>query len=435
MMHPTDRAIVLAAVGLPLALLPAIVRPGLWGAWFVFFLGLALALGLDAFLALPPGRLVLDVQIPKSLVVGEPGRVTVRAQAMRSAEVEFLLDLHPDFAPAPKVRVAMEPERGASVEITIVSRRRGHPTVDALWCRWSGPLGLMRRQVRRALGIEVAVVPDLAPVQAVALRFQAAPSARAGLKVERYMGDGSEFDAVREYAPGLDHRAIHWKASARHRRLLCREFRAERDHQVLLALDTGHLMAEAVSGVPRLDHAISAALLLGYASLRLHDRVGLFAFDRAARAWTDPQGGLGAFPRLRAATAQLSYTHEETNYTLGMAELSSRLRRRSLVVVFTEFADTVTAELMIENVSRLARKQLVLFVALRDPNVEEVARGAPRHSADLYRAVVASDLVRERELVLARLRRAGVHCVDAFPGNLSTRLLNRYLDIKRRELV
>ncbi len=435
MIQPTGRAVLLAAAGFPAALLPALVHPKLWAAWMVIWTLTALAVGCDALLALPAGRLALDVEIPETLVVGERGRVIVRALAKRPAEVELLLDVHPDLAPAPPVRAALRSGVPARVEIPLVARRRGRPTVDALWCRWPGPLGLVRCQVCRPLARPVAVVPDLAPVRAVALRFHGSPSAQAGLQIERFVGDGSEFDAIREYTPGLDHRAIHWKASARHRRLLCQEFRAERNHQLILALDTGHLMAEEVAGVPRLDHAISAALQLAYASLRLGDRVGLFAFDRAARGWTGPQGGLGAFPRLRAATAQLAYAHDETNYTLGLAELSARLRRRSLVVVFTEFVDTVTAELMIENVARLARKQLVVFVAVRDPVLEAVARGAPLRSTDLYRAVVAADLVRERELVLARLRRAGVQCVDAAPSQISTRLLNRYLDIKRRELV
>jgi uncharacterized protein (DUF58 family) len=285
------------------------------------------------------------------------------------------------------------------------------------------------------VGRAVAVVPDLAPVRAAAFRYFGSREVEAGVQVERFVGGGSEFDALVEWVPGLDHRAISWKASARHRKLLSQEFRAERNHQVVLALDTGHLMAEPLLGLPRLDHAVTAALLLSYVSLRLGDRVGLFGFDRAARAWTEPQGGLGAFARLRAASAALDYSTEETNFTLGLTELSTRLRRRSLVVVFTDFVDTVTAELMIENLGRLARRQLVVFVALRDPALHELALRRPGRPSDLHRAVVAADFVRERERVLARLRRMGIQCLDAAPGTVSTRLVSRYLDIKRRELI
>jgi uncharacterized protein (DUF58 family) len=281
----------------------------------------------------------------------------------------------------------------------------------------------------------VAVVPDVRPVRAAAFRYFGSRELAAGVQVEKFLGDGSEFEALREYVPGLDPRAIDWKASARHLALLCQEYRAERNHQVVLALDTGRLMAEPLGGLPRLDHAVTSALLLAYVSLRLGDRVGLYGFDQAVRLWAPPQGGLAAFARLQALSAGLAYSAAETNFTLGLAELSARLRRRSLVVVFTEFVDTVTAELMVENLTRLARKQLVVFVALRDAGVDALALARPGRTSDVYRAVVAAELLRDRERVLAGLRRRGIACVDASPAQVTTRLVNRYLDIMRRERI
>ncbi len=436
MIRPTPRAVLLAAAGFPVALLPALVHPRLWGAWLVAFALLLLGIGLDAVLAPSPRRLEVAVDVPAQLAVGETGALVVRLSSPRGArKVEVLCELHEDLAPVPAALAELPPRGRAEVRFALRARRRGRPSVDEVWCRWPGPLGLVRRQRRVEVGRAVAVVPNLRPVRAAALRHLGSREPEGGIQVERFVGAGSEFDALREWVPGLDPRAIHWKATARHRKLLSQDFRAERNHQVILALDTGHLMAEPLRGVPRLDHAVAAALLLGWVSLRLGDRVGLFAFDSAARAWAAPQGGLGAFATLQGASAALAYSAEETNFTLGLAELSTRLRRRSLVVVFTDFVDTVTAELMVENLSRLARRQLVVFVTLRDPALDALVAGAPRRLSDVHRSVVAADLVRERERVLARLRRLGVQCVDAAPGAVSARLVNRYLDIQRRELV
>jgi uncharacterized protein (DUF58 family) len=435
-MAPTRRALVLAAVTFPLALLPALGHPRLWGAWLVTAALLAFAVALDAVLAASPRRLAVEVTAPATLPVGEPGAARIAlASPRRLGAVEVLVDLHPDLAPQPPRTMVVPAGRTAVAEVPLVARRRGKLTVDEVWCRWAGPLGLVSRRKHVAPGRTVAVVPNVKAVRAAAFRYFGSREISAGVQVERFLGDGSEFDALVGYVPGMDPRAISWKASARHRDLLCQQFRAERNHQVVLALDTGHLMAEPLAGLPRLDHAASSALLLAYVSLKLGDRVGLYGFDRAARAWVEPQGGMGAFPRLQAASAALDYSTEETNFTLGLTELSTRLRRRSLVVVFTEFVDTVTAELMIENVARLARRQLVVFVALRDPSLDALARSEPRRLSDVYRSVVAADLVRERERVLARLRRMGVHCLDAAPGQVSSQLLNRYLDVKRRELI
>ncbi|MGC3997612.1 MAG: DUF58 domain-containing protein [Anaeromyxobacter sp.] len=396
----------------------------------------ALAIGLDVLLAVPGRHLQAEVTLPDRLAVGDPGEAVVTLRAPRAAgRTEVLLDLHPDLEPQPAAAVHVPGGEGARLAIPLLARRRGKPTVDALWVRWTGPLGLTSRTRRVHLGRAVPVTPNLKPVRAAAFRYFASQTVEVGAQVERFLGDGSEFDALREYVPGLDPRAISWKASARHRELLVQEFRAERNHQVVLALDTGHLMAEPLDGIPRLDHAVSSALLLSYVSLRMGDRVGFYGFDRTARAWAEPQGGLGAFPRLQALSAGLDYSTEETNFTLGLTELSTRLRRRSLVVVFTDFVDTVTAELMLENLGRLARRQLVVFVTLRDPALDRLALAGPRRLGEVYRSVVAADFVRERERVLARLRRMGIACVEAAPGQLSARLVNRYLDIKRRELI
>jgi uncharacterized protein (DUF58 family) len=435
--HPRPRALLLAAAGFPAALLPALVHPRLWGPWLVLLTLSALAIGLDALLALPPARLRVEVDAPEALGVGQEGRLVVRLSAGRAAPgaIEVRCEVDPELGPAPAATAALRADATAEVALPLRPRRRGKLGVHELWCRWSGPLGLVARTKRSAIGRTVAVVPDLRPVRAAAFRYFGSRELEAGVQVERFVGDGSELDGLREYAAGLDPRAIDWKASARHRKLLSRDFRAERNHQVVLAVDTGHLMSEPLDGVPRLDHAVTAALLLGYVSLRLGDRVGMYGFDASARAWAEPQGGMAAFSRLQAISAGLVYSTAETNFTLGLAELSTRLRRRSLVVVFTEFVDTVTAELMVENLARLARRQLVVFVALRDPALDGSAAARPRRLGDVYRAVVAADLARERERVLARLRRAGVLCVDAAPGEVTSRLVNRYLEVKRRELV
>jgi uncharacterized protein (DUF58 family) len=322
----------------------------------------------------------------------------------------------------------------ARAVLALVPRRRGDHALRAVHARWSGPFGLIEHRIAAPIGRRVAVVPNLGAVRAIALRMFSEPHFLAGLKVEKFLGDGSEFESLREHVPGMDHRAIDWKSSARHRKLLSQEFRAERNHQVVLAVDAGQLMAEPVGGVPKLDHAINAAILLGWFCLRTGDRVGLIGFDERVRQWAEPAGGMHTFQRLQAMSAEIDYRAVETNYTLTLAELSTRLRRRSLVVLFTDFLDTVTAELMIDNVTRLARRHLVLFVAVRDPSLETRALARPRSLVALHQAVVAGDFARERHVVLERLRRVGAHCIDAAPSQFSMALVNRYLEIKRREL-
>ncbi len=440
MIRPTTRAVWLFAAGIPLALLPTLFAPSLWVSWMLFLSISVLVCAIDALRVLSPHRLRVELTAPDTLFIGREEQLVLRlafAGAPRATTVSRLIELDEEFLDpiAPDLIELPQGDDWAEQRLRLRPRRRGTASIRRLWLRWRGPWGLFERIWSDPCERRMPVVPDVLSVRAMALRFFGSPRAQAGWKTERFLGDGSEFESLRKYVPGLDPRGIDWKASARHLKLLVRNFRAERNHQVVMAIDTGHLMREPLAGVPRLDHAVNSALLLSYFCLHTGDRVGLYGFDARPRFFLEPVAGRAAFPRLQQRTADLEYGTDETNYTLAMMELGTRLRRRSLVIVFTDFSDSITAELMLDNLDRLARKHVVLFVALDDPGLEDVERARPDSLSQLGRSVVAADLRTERRSVLARLRRAGVHVLDTQPGAVSLELVNRYLDIKRRELV
>ena len=432
MMRPTRRALVVAGAGVPLALVPALLSPRLWPVWAVALLLFVLALGLDAVFA--PRRLRLSAEAPPMLHVGRTATLSLDLLLPGGREVELVVDLDPLLEPAPALRLPLEGGH-ATARLPLRALRRGPTAPPVVWARWTGPLGLVFREERRPLELGPLVTPDTTEVREVALRFAGSPLLQLGVKLERRRGEGSEFESLREFVPGMDIRALDWKSSARHRKLMAREHRAERNHQLVLAVDSGHAMSVPLESVTRLDHAVRAALVLGWVALRTGDRVGVFGFDARVRCWAEPLGGGRAFPRTQQALASLPYSGEETNYTLGMAELSARVRRRSLVVLFTDVTDSTSAELMLENVDRLRTRHLVLFVALRDPELDALASTVPAAVADLHRAVIAGELRSDRELVLRRLRRMGVQVLDVRPRDASPQVVARYLDLKRREMV
>ena len=202
-----------------------------------------------------------------------------------------------------------------------------------------------------------------------------------------------------------------------------------------MGFDTGYLMREPIDGIPRLDHAINAGLLLAWISLQSGDLVGTYGFDAAVRHYLRPVRGPSGFARIQRATAELDYHREETNFTLALAELNVRLKRRALVILFTDFVDTVTAELMIDSMQRVASRHVVLFVTLRDPLLDRMVDAAPARFEDVAQAVIAHDFLRDRSIVLERLERLGVHCLDVPSRGLAAGVINRYLRIKQRGLI
>lgn len=431
MIHPTARAAMAVGIAAPAALVVAFAAPGWWvvgPAWLAVVLA---AIAADA-VSLVRRRIAADVEPPSVFHVGEPDQIVVRIACSDPAIVDFTVDVEGPTSPLDTHSVRAVGARARAIEIR--PHRRGRVRFKRLWLRSAGPLGLAARTLRRPLDADCPVVPNIAAVKRQALAF-AASDAPLGIKPQIQKGTGSEFEALREYAAGLDPRTIDWKHTARHRKLLCKEFQTERNHHVVLALDTGHLMAETVDGLPKLDHAIGALLLLGYVSLRAGDKVGVAAFDARTRAFVAPSGGVGTMAGLQRAFAAVDYSTEETNFTLALAELRDRLARRSLIVVATDFVDTVTADLMIDNVGHLARRHLIIFVALTDTSLEDPFARRPDDLEHVARAVVAYDLMRERRAVFARLARLGVLCVEAPADRLGPSLVNRYLAVKARDLI
>ena len=432
MIVPTPRAALSAALAAPLALLVAALAPGVWvlvpaaGAMLV-----ALVL-LDGLVA---GRLE-DVRLiaPEDAEVGEPLHITVLADiAGRCGRPEAAIAFDPRLGEGGRAEVTLAAQAEAGVwrgAATLSPRRRGTGALERLWLRWPGPLGLAHRQIVRPLDQTIRIWPDLSPVRSATLQAFLR-DAQFGMIARRIRGEGSQFESLAEYQPGMDRRRIDWKSSARQTRLLARENESERDNQIVFAFDCGQSMCEPVDGLPRIDRAVSAGLTAAYVALKGGDRVSLFGFARKPRLVTPFLSDVRQFHRLQEAAATLDYHAEEPNFTLALTTLSTRLKRRSLVVLFSEFSDPTGAELLIENVGRLVRHHLVLFVTMQEPELDALAAADPDDMRSLAMAVSADTLARQRALVLHRLRQLGVDVIEAPWNRIGFSLLDRYLAIKR----
>ncbi|MFC3078427.1 DUF58 domain-containing protein [Phenylobacterium terrae] len=436
MIYPTPRAILLVALGAAPSLILSLLAPSFWVAGLAWLLAAAGLIIVDVLLSPAANSVELELQAPRALGVGRDGQAILSAVFPGAAprQVELALAAGERLSLQPRRQTAVGVGSRARASVKVKPLRRGEGRFEEAWARWRGPLGLAFIQRSKKLDEVAAITPDVQSVKDEALRLFAR-DAPFGAKVQLDTGEGAEFHALKEYQTGMDLRSVDWKQSARHGKLIGREYRTERNHHIILALDTGRLMCAPLAGAPRIDRAINAALLLAFVSLKLGDRVGLYAFDAKPRVASGVTAGAQSFPLLQRLAASIDYTAEETNFTLGLSTLLGRLDRRSLVVVFTDFADPTSAELMIENVGRLMRTHHVLFVAFRDEELESLVAAEPESPEDVSRAVVAGTLLQQRELVFGRLTRMGAQIVDAPADRMGTALVNAYLDAKRRDLL
>jgi len=436
MIYPTGRAVFLIALGAPIAAVLAAVIPSLWAIGLAWAVMLLILLALDGLVAAK----ISDVEMtsPVQTEIGAPLNLGVHAKfagLMMPRTVEGNLGVDERLSESGRIELKLKPEtaiRGVlSGNAETIPTRRGIGEMGKLWLRWTGPLGLAWRQSAKASDQSVSILPNISAVRSPTVQMFLRDSV-FGLLARKFRGEGSEFEALTEYQPGMDRRSIDWKGSARHSKLLAKEYDTERNNQIVFALDCGSAMCEPIDGLPRIDRAVSAALLTAYITLKSGDKTSLFSFAAKPELSTPFLSDSRNFYRLQQDAATIDYRHQESNYTLALSALQNRLKRRSLIIIFTDFTDPTAADLMLEAAGRLIDKHLVLFVVLEDKELAEIIDKPPETAADVTRTVTAQSLLDQKKLVVSRLQHLGIDVIEGSHDVVGTRLINSYLKIKRR---
>jgi uncharacterized protein (DUF58 family) len=165
-------------------------------------------------------------------------------------------------------------------------------------------------------------------------------SAFAGGYRSAFRGGGVEFEESRPYAPGDDVRHLDWNALARTGSPYVKRFREERDQTVLLALDVSRSMAFGSAGRSKAALGAHAAALLAGAAFRAGDRVGLATFTDVLQLEIEAERGHARlFPLLRRLAEASAAPRGESDLPGALSDLGSRLRRRAVVIVLSDFRD------------------------------------------------------------------------------------------------
>jgi uncharacterized protein (DUF58 family) len=436
---PSLRLVALLVIPVIISAAAAAERSLVWPA-FAVDLVILLAAAADALLAWRP---LVEVRRSAAEVLSI-GRVNVialevRSRARRRLRVRLTDDLF-DHAQSPDLPLELRLAAGERQrhEFRLIPQRRGRYVLGDHWLRYASPLGLWRRQLRLLDRQAVRVYPDVHSVRDYELLARRDRAHAIG-KSSRQIGGENEFEALREYNRDDEFRSIDWRATARRSKLIARQYQLERDQSVFFALDSGRLMTAESDNIALFDRALNATLMLAHVASRGGDHVGLMTFDQRVHTFLPPAPGRKGSLRLIQALFDLHPGLVETDYTAAFRQLAPRLRKRTMVVIFTQVIDQVAAERLIALCRGLHPRHLALCVLFRDPEVEAMVRAPEaRFTADRrdpYVVAAAAELLGWRDQLIRTLRQGGAHVLDVLPGELSPAVINRYLEIKARHLL
>jgi uncharacterized protein (DUF58 family) len=378
-----------------------------------------------------PNALVLaldeDEEIPLTLSTSatRPVRLTVR-----QTWPELLLQT------AAEREVICSPGQVVSLPLPVRAVARGAATLPVPWV--AATLDGWAERIAAAEAVEsteITVLPNLKAVRRLHGQLDRLFLQGLGNRAAPTLGKGRDFDRLRDYVLGDDIRDVAWKASARHGKLITREYRLDRSQDILICLDRGHRMAARVAHVTRLDHAVNAAVLLASLCNRMEDRVGLLSFADAVEQGLAQGRGSSHLRKLTAFAAGVMPEYRHTDYLTLAANLRRRLHSRALVLLLTTLPEMEAEGTVIRAVDMLVPQHLPVVIAFTDPALHAAAHFLPADKTELSRTLVARDLWTERRRVLGELRRRGALVVETAPGDAGVQAVNSYLEVKRRQLL
>lgn len=301
---------------------------------------------------------------------------------------------------------------------------------------------------------------------------------KAGSKRIRRKGNSTAFDQIRPYTPGDDVRNINWKASARTTTLMVNTYTDERSQPIIPILCAGPSMQNATDGITLLDRAASAAIALASSAIRHYDEAGLLTVaQRGVETYIAPERstktvakmlehsfrfGLEPSEEERRFTADPDVTPDEMtdeeaqlmresilvydaepDFDAMAAYVNRWISRRSLLVLFANFENIEMARHTLPALWRISRKHALVVVLFENEGVKATASGADdetgRHATrKLYEMrfrTLCNDYLEQQLLLADYMQKQGINVILTSPQNLTTAVLQKYLEMKSRAAI
>jgi uncharacterized protein (DUF58 family) len=399
--------------------------------WGLLLALLALAV-LDALRLqrLPTPRITR--QMPGSLALGRWGEVRLEVEHDFSEPTHIELFDHPpaglSFENLP-LSIELQPGRRNLLGYRLRPLKRGHFSFAHCEVSLPSPLGLWTGKRLLDVSDQTRVYPDFARLYGGELLAVDNWLSQLGVRQRQRRGQGLEFHQLREFREGDSLRQIDWKATARQRTPIAREYQDERDQQILFLLDCGRRMRSQDDELSHFDHALNACLLLSYIALRQGDAVGLMTFACDQPRHLAPVKGAGQLNALLNSVYDLDTTQRPADYQAAASQLLARQKRRALVILVTNLRDEDDEELL-GAVKRLSTQHRVLVASLREETLDTLRHTPVQTLPEALAYCGTVSYLNERTELHEQLSAHGVPVVDVRPAELGAELVTRYQALK-----
>jgi uncharacterized protein (DUF58 family) len=296
------------------------------------------------------------------------------------------------------------------------------------------PFWVMRRHTIPAAA-SMAVYPSIIQMKQYALFAPPRLNKYLGIKKVRRIGHSYEFEQIKNYVSGDDYRSINWKSTSRFNSLMVNQFQDEKSQAVYCLIDKSRLMRLPFDGLKLLDYSINAALVISNIALKKNDKAGLITFKEEVDTILRAEHGQSQLRRIYEAL----YREEESTGEAHFEKLYTTVRKavpnRSLLFLFTNMESVSTAKRRLPLLKNLAKRHLLVPIIFENSPLVAYSEEEATSERDVYFRVAARQLVDEKKLLAQTMRQQGLSVILTKPEDLTSQVINKYLQFKSRGLI
>ncbi len=299
----------------------------------------------------------------------------------------------------------------------------------------STAIGLVSRRYKFEQPAEVPVYPSYIQMRKYQLMAISNRLTEMGVKKVRKIGHSMEFEQVKEYVNGDDYRTLNWKATARKGSLMVNSFTDEKSQPVYCAIDKGRAMKMPFEGMSLLDYAINASLVLCNVALGKQDKAGLATFSEKAGVFLQANRTSTQMQLILETLYNQKTRYLESNFEQLYSTIRRKINQRSLIVLFTNFESLTGMLRHLPYLRKIASHHLLLTVFFENTELRSVVTSATNDVEDVYIKTVAEKFAYEKRLIAKELQQYGILTVLTAPKDLTVNTINKYLELKSRQLI
>ena len=296
-------------------------------------------------------------------------------------------------------------------------------------------IGLLKRRFDCDEEKSIEVYPSYLQVQKYELMAIHYQLSELGIKKVRKVGHNIEFEHIKEYVVGDDFRTVNWKATARKNELMVNLYQDEKSQNIYSLIDKGRMMQMPFEGMSLLDYAINSSLVLSNIAIKKDDKAGIMTFEKSFDGFLPASKRRNQMHLILNFLYNQSTTFGETDYSSLYVQLKHRVKRRSLLLLYTNFESIHSLDRQLPYFQKLAKDHLLVVIFFENTELDELVNAPVKDTLSIYQKVIAEQFAFEKTQVVKILRKHGIQTILTKPQELSISVINKYIELKARQLI